>query len=84
MKLEEISAEELEQRVADLKEGYSLFEAEIMQDKDYDLQAESLENELPEAKSASDLINEVDPYTIDMQIWEDTPFGDFKHIGPYL
>lgn len=84
MKLEEIKAEDLEKHVVSLDEGYALFEAEILQDNDYDLKAESLENELPEALSASELIDEVDSYTIDTKIWEDTPFEDFKNIGPIL
>ena len=84
MKAKEITVDELVSYVSELNDGYSLFEAEIIQDQDYDLQAESLEYDLPEAKSANDLINEVDPYTSDTQIWEDTPFKDFKDIGPYL
>ena len=84
MKLKEITAEELEQHVASLKDGYALFEAEILQDNDYDLKAKSLDNELPEALSASEIIDEVDPHTNDTQVWEDTPFEDFKNIGPHL
>lgn len=84
MKIKEITAEELKQHVVSLENGYALFEAELLQDNDYDLKAESLEHELPEALSASELIDEVDPYTIGTQIWEDTPFDDFKNIGPHL
>ena len=84
MKLKEITAEALEEHVAGLKDGYALFEAEILQDNDYDLKAKSLENELPEALSASEIIDEVDSHTIDTQVWEDTPFEDFKNIGPHL
>jgi len=82
--LEEISVEEFVKRVTTLREGYTLFEAEILQDKDYDLRAESMEYDLPTAKSAEEIINKEDPYTSDTQIWEDTPFDEFKNIGPYL
>jgi len=80
----EITAKEFKKKLANLEDGYALFEAEILQDNDYEQRAKLLEYELPEAKSASDIISEVDPHTIDTQIWEDTPFDDFKNIGPHL
>ena len=80
----EITAKEFKKKLASLEDGYTLFEAEILQDSDYEQRAKLLDDELPEAKSASEIIGEVDPHTIDTQIWEDTPFDDFKNIGPHL
>lgn len=84
MKLQEITPEALREHVISLENGYTLFEAELLQDNDYDLKAKSLAHELPEALSASKLINEVDPHTIDTHIWDDTQFEDFKNIGPII
>ena len=78
MHIKEITADALKQHVASLKDGYSLFEAEALQDYDYDRRAKSLTDELPEALSASQqldnhtLINKNQPFVIFVSYWNIT------------
>lgn len=88
MPVKKLSKDEFAEYTAQLNNGYTLFESELLQDGDYDKQAKELEkkhsHDLPKSKTAEELIEAIDPYTFHSRIWEDTLFDEFQHNGPIL
>lgn len=84
MRVEQVSSDQMSEYLARMPKAYFLFESAQLEEADYDHRLAQSNHELPIKKTARDLVNEIDPYTIDTLLWEDTVFNEFKYSGPIV
>jgi len=78
MGISTITESECRQYINQLEPGYFLIESQLLEDGDYNLQAQTNPMMIPPARSARDIVDEVDPYTTDNWIWAETLFDDHQ------